>query len=172
MLNFNNYLNVTDTINYKYVKENLITLARNMVADYFADKPMFNAKNFKYYYYDDFIFDTNNSQNNYITLYVEINQPRNVKEIQDKKFAKKDKNIKDLHLTLAEIKNGLFEQCVLSFDNTTLIWQEQYSINLSVNEVDYENVCEFPASEHRRILEMAVLRAKAAWDPASKQSVN
>ena len=141
MLNFNNYLNVTDTINYKYVKENLIALTRSMVADYFADKPMFNDKNFKYYYYDDFIFDTNNSQNNYITLYVEINQPRNVKEIQDKKFTKKDKNIKDLHLTLAEIKNGLFEQCVLNFDNSTLIWQEQYSINLSVNEVvDYQKV--------------------------------
>ncbi|MBQ2864650.1 MAG: hypothetical protein IJE91_04215 [Clostridia bacterium] len=135
MLNFNNYLNVTDTINYKYVKENLITITKSMVNSYFADKPMFEEKNFKYYYYDDFIFDTNNSENNYITLYIEINQPRNVKEIQNKKFAKKDKNVKDLHLTLEEIKNGLFEQCVLNFDNSTLIWQEQYSINLSVNEV-------------------------------------
>ena len=94
-------------------------------------------ENFKYYYYDDFIFETNNSETNYITLYIEINQPKNIKSIQTEKFKRKvkDEKIKDLHLTLEEIKNGLFEHYVTCFDNNTLLWQEKYSINLSVNEV-------------------------------------
>lgn len=52
------------------------------------------------------------------------------------------------------------------------LFDEDNDYNLSVNEVEYENACEFPASEHRRILELAVLRAKAAWDPVAKQSVS
>lgn len=53
-----------------------------------------------------------------------------------------------------------------------VLFDENNCLDLSVNDTTYESTCEFPASEHRRILEMAVLRAKAAWDPASKQSVN
>lgn len=44
--------------------------------------------------------------------------------------------------------------------------------DLSVNGVKSEMSCEFPASCHRRILEIAVLRAKAAWDPAAKQQIS
>lgn len=44
--------------------------------------------------------------------------------------------------------------------------------DLSVNNVSVETSCEFPSSVHRRILELAVLRAKAAWDSAAKQQTN
>lgn len=53
-----------------------------------------------------------------------------------------------------------------------VLFDKNNDYDLSVNEVDYENSCEFPASAHRRILELAVLRAKAAWDPTAKQSLN
>lgn len=136
-MNFDKYLNITETVNYENVKENLITISKYVVGNFFNDKPMFTEENFKYYYYDDFIFQTNNSETNYITLYIEINQPKNIKSIQTEKFKRKvkDEKIKDLHLTLEEIKNGLFEHYVTCFDNNTLLWQEKYSINLSVNEV-------------------------------------
>lgn len=136
-MNFDKYLNITETVNYENVKENLITISKYVVGNFFNDKPMFTEENFKYYYYDDFIFETNNSETNYITLYIEINQPKNIKSIQTEKFKRKvkDEKIKDLHLTLEEIKNGLFEHYVTCFDNNTLLWQEKYSINLSVNEV-------------------------------------
>ncbi|MBR2468061.1 MAG: hypothetical protein IKB42_03380 [Clostridia bacterium] len=141
MFNIENYLNITDTVGYKNVKKNLVDLTKIVVNNFFADKPMFKESNFKYYYYDDFIFDTNNSQHNYITLYVEINQPKNVKNITSKKFKAKDKKVKDLHLTLQEIKDGLFDNFLLMFDQNTLLWQEQYSINMSINErVDGEKV--------------------------------
>ncbi len=136
-MNFDKYLNITETVNYENVKENLITISKYVVGNFFNDKPMFTEENFKYYYYDDFIFQTNNSETNYITLYIEINQTKNIKSIQTEKFKRKvkDEKIKDLHLTLEEIKNGLFEHYVTCFDNNTLLWQEKYSINLSVNEV-------------------------------------
>lgn len=137
MINFNNYLKTIELPNYDNVKENLIYLTKNVVQNYFKDKPMFEENNFKYYYYDDYFFNTNNSNSNYITLYIEINQEKNIKTIQNPKFRKKvkDDKIKELHLTLEEIKNGLFENYILSFDNNTVLWQEKYSINLSVNEI-------------------------------------
>ena len=53
-----------------------------------------------------------------------------------------------------------------------ILFDENNDFDLSVNEFGYETSCEFPASCHRRILEMAVLRAKAAWDSAAKQQTN
>ena len=135
MLNLDNYLNVNGTVNYENVKENLIEISKYVVANYFADKPMFSEDNFRYFYYDDFVFETNNSDVNYITLYIEIDQQKNIKAIQNRKFKHKDSKLKDLHLTLEEIKNGLFENYVTCFEDNTLLWQEEYSINLSVNEI-------------------------------------
>lgn len=141
MVNFDKYLNVVDTIGYQNVQENLIELTKIVVNNYFSDKPMFNETNFKYYYYDDFIFNTNTSDNNYITLYIEIDQEKNFKSITSKNFKAKDDKIKDLHLTLKEIKEGLFNNFLICFDENTLLWQDKYSINLSVNEdIDGEKV--------------------------------
>ena len=141
MLNFDQYLNVTDTIGYKNVKTNLLDLTKIVVNNFFADKPMFKESNFKYHYYDDFVFDTNNSESNFITLYIEINQPKNIKAIANKKFKCKDNKVKDLHLTLQEIKDGLFNNFVMCFDENTLLWQDKYSINMSINEIiDEEKV--------------------------------
>ena len=85
MLDLSEYLNINEIKNYKNVKENMITIAEYAVGHYFADKPLFKTNNFKYYYYDDYSFDTNTSFNNYMTLYIEINQPNNVKEVQIEK---------------------------------------------------------------------------------------
>ncbi len=135
MLDLSEYLNINEIKNYKNVKENMITIAEYAVGQYFADKPLFKTNNFKYYYYDDYSFDTNTSFNNYMTLYIEINQPNNVKEVQSKKIIKKDEKLKDLHLTLKDIKDGLFNELLTCFDSNTLLWQEDYSINLSINEI-------------------------------------
>lgn len=56
--------------------------------------------------------------------------------------------------------------------NPIVLFDDNNDWNLSVNGVTDEMPCEFPASEHRRILELAVLRAKAAWDSAAKQQTN
>ena len=53
-----------------------------------------------------------------------------------------------------------------------ILFDEDNDYELSVNGIPGETACEFPASEHRRILELAVLRAKTAWDPVAKQSTN
>lgn len=53
-----------------------------------------------------------------------------------------------------------------------VLFDEDNDFDLSVNDIGYETPCEFPAHEHRKILELAVLRAKAAWDSAEKQSIN
>ena len=136
MFNLENFLTVTNTINYDNVSENFMELTKQVVNSYFADKAMFKAENFKFYYYDDYVFNTNTSKTNYITLYVEINQPANIKAITDKKFERKvkDDKIKDLHLTLKEIKEGLINEFVQVFDSNTTLWLEKYSINISYNE--------------------------------------
>lgn len=134
MLDFNEYLDINEIVGYGNVKENLLSVTQYAVNNYFADKPLFKDNNFKYYFYDDYVFNTNTSINNYMTLYVEINQPQNVKEAQNKRFIKKDPNIKDLHLSLQNIKDGIFQELLNCFDSNTLLWQEQYSINLSINE--------------------------------------
>ena len=56
--------------------------------------------------------------------------------------------------------------------NPIVLFDDNNDWNLSVNGVTDEMPCEFPASEHRKILELAVLRAKAAWDSAAKQQTN
>lgn len=53
-----------------------------------------------------------------------------------------------------------------------VLFDSNNNYNLSVNGISEETSCEFPASCHRRILELAVLRAKAAWDSAAKQQTN
>ncbi len=136
MLNLSNFLFTTNTVNYEEINENFLELSKQVVNDYFSDKVMFKPDNFKYFYYDDFIFNTNTSKSSYITLYVEINQPANIKAIEDKKFNRrvKDKKIKNLHLTLKDIKEGLFHQYVTMFDSNTNLWVDKYSVNISYNE--------------------------------------
>jgi flagellar assembly factor FliW len=53
-----------------------------------------------------------------------------------------------------------------------VLFDSDNEYELSVNGVTDETPCEFPASCHRRILELAVLRAKAAWDPVAKQQTD
>ena len=60
----------------------------------------------------------------------------NINYIEDKKFNRrvKDKKIKNLHLTLKDIKEGLFHQYVTMFDSNTNLWVDKYSVNISYNE--------------------------------------
>lgn len=120
---------------YKNICSNLINYVNYAINHYFSDKKMFSAKDFNVYLYDDYIMKTNTNHNGFIQLYIEINQPANIKsEDISKKKKIKDNKVKELHLTLEEIKEGLFQTFVAIFGENTLVWLDKYSIKFSVTE--------------------------------------
>ena len=114
---------------YEIFKNNASEILTDIVFMYFEDKPMFQAENLNFFFYDEYTINTLVKPNTYFNFYVEINQPRNYKL---NNINKKNKLIPDTHLTLKEIKKGLFDLCVNNFGSETLIWQEKYSVNLKI----------------------------------------
>lgn len=123
--------------NYKLAQKNILENIKNVVNMFFSDKKMFTGNDIKFYYYDEYVLKTNTCDNTALTVYVEINQPKNIKNQmfeKKKSLLKKDVLIKDLHLTLREIKDGLFELFRISFAQNLTLWQDKYAINLESTE--------------------------------------
>ena len=102
------------------------------------DKPMFSLSNFSFYYFDETTLNTNTNEYPINNLYVEINQPKNIKELSIEKKNNKNKT-PELYLTLKEFKNAIRDLSVARFDNNTLVWEDKYSINFAINIYDHEN---------------------------------
>ncbi len=106
----------------------------------FKDKKMFSSDNFTFYYYDEYALDTPTYLSPYATLYVEINQPNNIKQNVGNFQNKKKQNIfPELYLTLKEIKEALFETSVVNFDSNVLMWIDKFGVNYAINDYDKDD---------------------------------
>lgn len=126
---------------YKNVSNNFMHLVKEAVVDFFMDKPMFDKENFSFYFYDNYVTGLNVCDNHFINLYVEINQPRNVKTagtVINKKPKKiKDNKVPDMHLPLKDIKDGLYEALINRLGENSMLWKEPFCIRIST--VEYYN---------------------------------
>jgi len=126
---------------YKNIVDNFTYLVKQATADYFMDKPMFKKEDLSFYYYDNYVTKLNANSKHYLNLYIEIDQSKNIKtpsEVINKK-PKKVKNsiVPDMHLTLKEIKNGLYTSLINTFGENTMLWKESFSIRVS--SIEYYN---------------------------------
>lgn len=133
MIIFDKYIFDKPMKNYKTIQKNILDNVKNITKLFFSDKKMFSEDNIKFYYFDEYLVKTNTSEKSTLNLYIEINQPKNVKSEAFNKtivIFKKDKLIKELHLTLKEIKEGLFELFRVNYAQNVTLWQDKYAINL------------------------------------------
>ncbi len=135
-----NYINTMQNENQKEFNDNFKQTVMDLFKIIFEDKPMFNESNFSFYYFDEYVLKTPTYLSPYATLYVEINQPDNIKPVinltDKKKKNSKSNLVPDLFLTLADIKKALFETSIANMYDNTLIWQDKYSINYAINDYD------------------------------------
>lgn len=128
-------------LRYKNVSANFLDCVKNATADFFIDKPMFEKDNFSFYYYDNYVTKLNACDNHFINLYVEIDQPKNIKtpnEVINRKPKQiKESKVSDLHLTLKDIKTGLYSSLINTFGENTMLWKERHYIRIS--SIEYYN---------------------------------
>ncbi len=101
--------------------------------DFFADKPLFTNDTLSLYYYDEYALDTCILARTNNVLYLEINQPQNIK-----KWVKKEKRhtYPELYYSLKSLKSDLFDFCLTQFDSNTLMWVDKFGVNFSINIYD------------------------------------
>lgn len=105
----------------------------DLLPDFFADKPLFKKENISLYYYDEYVLGTCVTERSAPTLYLELDQPENIKKWVKKKNRH---TYPDLFITLNALRDNLFDHFVDNFDENTLIWQDNYGINFSINVYD------------------------------------
>jgi hypothetical protein len=137
MFNIENYIKDKKINDYNVLIKNIKSIITATTKQYFADKTMFKNDDFSYYFYDEFVTQTNCGNNTFMNIYIEINQEKNIKENLTKKA--KNNIVKELHLPLENIKKGLYDVYLNTFGNNVLIWQDRYSVNLQSFEEDDNN---------------------------------
>ena len=112
-------------------------MIEELLPDFFSDKPLFKKENISLYFYDEYVLNTCVTEKSVPTLYLEINQPDNVK----KWIKKKNRHTyPELYTTLNTLRDNLFEYFVKNFDDNSLLWQDKYGINFSLNLYDEDDV--------------------------------
>lgn len=132
------YIKRISNVEIKTLRENFKTQMIDIIEQIIKDKPMFNKKDFSFYYFDDTTLNTTTDEYPISNLYIEINQPKNVKEISIEK-KKYNVNTPELYFSLEEIKKSIKQSSVLNFDNNTLIWEDKFSINFAINVLNEES---------------------------------
>lgn len=130
MINFNNYLNTVTKPKLKQINKNVITTLSSYVDNYFSDKNIFK-NNYSLYYFDEFVLNTNASEDIFSTIFLEINCPENIKTQTNAKH--KNSIIPNLYLTLAEIKKNLTDLFLNTFDSNTYIAPFKYGMKIITN---------------------------------------
>ncbi len=140
MLSLKDYSFKIDLEYYENCKDWITDVAIEAIDNVFADKPMFNLNDIAYMILDDYELGTNTCSFTPIRLYLAINQPKNIKSEENKKnwFKKKNPLIKNLHLTLDEIKDQLFKSLINILDSSCLIYNNSLSIEIWKTE-EFEN---------------------------------
>lgn len=116
-------------------RENFINIIGELLPNFFADKKMFTKETLSLYYYDEFTIKTCVTEQSASTLYLEINQPENIKEWKKKENRH---TYPTLYYPLNSLRNDLYDFFLENFDENTFIWKDSYGINFSINIYDEE----------------------------------
>ena len=132
MLNLDSFSQNLSQPQYKKVSSNIKNTIASLVANYFSDKPMFEEKNISLYYYDDHAAKTNVTGTEMLALYVEINQPKNIKTLNAKLH--KNNLVDDVHLTLKQMKTELKKLFSTYFNSAVMVGESKFGIVLKTME--------------------------------------
>lgn len=136
----NSFLNSTEPYDNDKFRKHFKNVMGEIISEFFSDKPLFSDDKIKLYYYDEFEFDTSVTLKTKNTLYLEINQPDNIK----KWIQKKNKHTyPELYYPFKNLKSDLFEFCLNQFDSNTYISIDKFGLNFSINifnDEEEENV--------------------------------
>ncbi len=127
------FLNVDYDDERLWDRDNFIDTIGELIPEFFSDKPLFKDENIDIYYYDSYTIGTCVTEREPSTIYLEINQPKNIKEWKKKE---KRHTYPTLYYSLNSLRNDLFDFFVNNFDQNTLIWKDIYGINFSINIYD------------------------------------
>lgn len=108
-----------------------------LLPDFFSDKPLFKKNNYSVYFYDEYVLNTCVTGKSVPTMYLEINQPENIKKWTKKKNRH---TYPELYTNLNTLRDNLFDFFLKKFDDNTLIWQDKYGVNFSINIYDEEDM--------------------------------
>ena len=137
MINLESISNV-ELPNYKTKSKIFLQNIKNLVLQYFSNKPMFNEKNLSLYYFDDSVLNSNVSKNSPLVIYVEIDQPNNFKpQGITKPKRKQDVKIKEAYLTLKEIKKDLYNLFIETLNESNSVGQDKYSVIIKNAEEEF-----------------------------------
>lgn len=123
------------------LRDSFKDIISEILDEFFADKPLFNSDNTYLYYYDEYRLKTCVTPKSKNVLYLEIDQPQNIK-----KWIKKEKRhtYPELYYPLKKLKADLMDFCIKRFDSDTLLWVDKFGLNFSINlyndEGDMRNV--------------------------------
>lgn len=134
------FLNTSQDDSTNEINQMFLNTIGDILPEFFYDKPLFSEDNYSLYYYDEYVTGTCVTEKSVPTLYLEINQPDNIKNWVKKKNRH---TYPELYFSLNSIRDGLFDFFVDYFDSNTLIWKDNYYINFSINmynEDDVKNV--------------------------------
>ena len=131
----NRFLNYFQSEDNDILRENFKDFVDDILEDFFSDKPLFTADKIKTYYYDEYLLNTCVTPKSNNVLYLEIDQPANIK----KWIQKPNRHTyPELFYSLKSLKSDLFDECVNRFNSDTLLWQTKYTINFLMNIYDEE----------------------------------
>lgn len=109
------------------IRESMIENLFLIIEKFFSDKTMFSMDNFTIHILDEYVLETNCTDDIFTNIYIEIDQPNNYKPEQ--KQSKNQKYvIPELYIKLSDIKKGLFETTLKHFDNNSIVWQDKFAI--------------------------------------------
>ena len=114
-------------------REVFLNKIEELLPDFFADKSLFKKENLSLYYYDEYSIKTCVTAKSPSTLYLEINQPQNIKEWKKKENRH---TYPTLYYPLNSLRKDLCDYFIKNFDENTLIWKDEYGINFSINIYD------------------------------------
>lgn len=104
-----------------------------LLPDFFSDKPLFKKENISLYYYDEYTLGTCVTEKSLPTLYLEIDQPDNIKSWNKKK---NKHTYPELYFSLNAFRDNLFDFFIENMDDNTLITKEKYALKFSINVYD------------------------------------
>lgn len=130
------FLKKIDSDSFYNVRADFKMAMSEILEEFFSDKPLFSSDVLKLYYYDEYTLDTCISPKTTHVLYLEIDQPENIKKWEKKKNRH---TFPELYYSLKKMKKDLLDYCVTQFDSNTLLWVDKFSVNFSINTLDEEN---------------------------------
>lgn len=132
----NKFLSYVQSEDNDIMRENFKEFVDEVLDDFFSDKPLFSADKVSTYFYDEYLLNTCVTPKSNNVLYLEIDQPSNIK-----KWVKKENRhtYPELFYSLKSLKNDLFDLCINRFDGNTLLWQTKFAINMLINVFNEDN---------------------------------